>query len=114
MSHVSHIKYHIVSVMNRNRFQRPPEDEKTDQNENYEAKVRTARYKISRYPATFILSQTHKPLSRFNDNLDARFGYSRHTEPEERIGWMVNMQPTDVIDEEKRLVSAMDYYFIQG
>ena len=26
---------------------------------------------------------------------------------------MVNMQPTEMIDEEKRLVSCMDYYFLQ-
>ena len=53
-------------------------------------------------------------LHRFNDNMDLRFGYSRYTEPTEKVGWMVNMQPTEIIDEEKRLVSAMDYYFIQG
>ena len=61
---------------------------------------------------TFLRHNTN--LSRFNDNLDSRFGYSRHTEPTEKVGWMVNMQPTEIIDEEKRLVSAMDYYFIQG
>lgn len=43
-----------------------------------------------------------------------RFGYSKHTDPSEKIGWMVNMQPNELIDEEKRLVSSMDYYFIQG
>ena len=76
------------------RFNRPKyNDDDREINESYEARVNAAR---------------------FNDNLDLRFGYSKHAELTEKIGWMVNMQPAEIIDEEKRLVSAMDYYFIQG
>ena len=76
------------------RFARPRDnDDDRGMDENYEARVNAAR---------------------FNDNLDVRFGYNKHTEMTEKVGWMVNMQPAEVIDEEKRLVSAMDYYFIQG
>jgi len=83
----------IRNWMTFNRYQKKDDDDKSDQTENYESRVKNAR---------------------FNDNLDVRFGYARHTEPTEKLGWMVNMQPTEIIDEEKRLVSAMDYYFIQG
>ncbi|XP_063000312.1 DNA polymerase epsilon catalytic subunit A [Elgaria multicarinata webbii] len=34
-------------------------------------------------------------------------------EPAERTGWLINMHPTEILDEDKRLVSAVDYYFIQ-
>ncbi|XP_006147397.3 DNA polymerase epsilon catalytic subunit A [Tupaia chinensis] len=45
--------------------------------------------------------------------MDARFGFERLKEPGEKTGWLINMHPTEVLDEDKRLVSAVDYYFIQ-
>ncbi|KAL2298672.1 hypothetical protein Nmel_015678 [Mimus melanotis] len=47
------------------------------------------------------------------DRLDALFGFERPAEPGERTGWLINMHPTEVLDEDRRPVSAVDYYFIQ-
>ncbi|XP_063171878.1 DNA polymerase epsilon catalytic subunit A [Candoia aspera] len=51
--------------------------------------------------------------SQWTDKIDAQFGFERLKEPAERTGWLINMHPTEVLDEDKRLVSAVDYYFIQ-
>ncbi|KAG7263406.1 hypothetical protein CRUP_007412, partial [Coryphaenoides rupestris] len=51
--------------------------------------------------------------SQFTDEMDARFGFDRMKEPGEKTGWLVNMHPTEILDDDKRLVSAVDYYFIQ-
>ncbi|XP_048641832.1 DNA polymerase epsilon catalytic subunit A isoform X2 [Marmota marmota marmota] len=45
--------------------------------------------------------------------MDLRFGFERLKEPGEKTGWLINMHPTEVLDEDRRLVSAVDYYFIQ-
>ncbi|XP_035661114.1 DNA polymerase epsilon catalytic subunit A-like [Branchiostoma floridae] len=45
--------------------------------------------------------------------MDSRFGFDCYKEPTECVGWLINMHPADVLDENKRLVSAVDYYFIQ-
>ncbi|CAN8013629.1 unnamed protein product [Ixodes persulcatus] len=51
--------------------------------------------------------------SLFNDELDAKFGFKRHQEGTERIGWLINIHPTEILNEDKRLISAVDYYFIE-
>ncbi|XP_054248557.1 DNA polymerase epsilon catalytic subunit A [Indicator indicator] len=51
--------------------------------------------------------------SQRTDQLDALFGFERPAEPGERTGWLINMHPTEVLDEDHRSVSAVDYYFIQ-
>ncbi|XP_003226860.2 DNA polymerase epsilon catalytic subunit A [Anolis carolinensis] len=51
--------------------------------------------------------------SHWTDTIDARFGFERIKEPTERTGWLINMHPTEILDEDRHLVSAVDYYFIQ-
>ncbi|XP_043925704.1 DNA polymerase epsilon catalytic subunit A [Protopterus annectens] len=51
--------------------------------------------------------------SQWTDEMDARFGFERVKEPGEKTGWLINMHPTEILDDDKRLVSAVDYYFIQ-
>ncbi|XP_075389510.1 DNA polymerase epsilon catalytic subunit A isoform X1 [Tenrec ecaudatus] len=51
--------------------------------------------------------------SQWTDKMDLRFGFERLKEPGEKTGWLINMHPTEVLDEDKRVVSAVDYYFIQ-
>lgn len=48
-----------------------------------------------------------------NDELDERFGYAKHVESFERVGWLINIHPSDIINEDKKLVSAVDYYFLE-
>ncbi|TRY87466.1 hypothetical protein DNTS_035296 [Danionella cerebrum] len=45
--------------------------------------------------------------------MDERFGFERMKEPGERTGWLINMHPTEILDDDKRMISAVDYYFIQ-
>lgn len=48
-----------------------------------------------------------------NDTMDSYYGFSRYVEPKKRIGWLINMHPTDILDADKRLISAVDYYLIE-
>uniref|UniRef100_A0A8B9R8J5 DNA polymerase epsilon catalytic subunit n=1 Tax=Astyanax mexicanus TaxID=7994 RepID=A0A8B9R8J5_ASTMX len=51
--------------------------------------------------------------SQFTDGMDTRFGFERMKEPGEKTGWLINMHPTEILDDDKRMISAVDYYFIQ-
>ncbi|XP_018496572.1 DNA polymerase epsilon catalytic subunit A [Galendromus occidentalis] len=51
--------------------------------------------------------------SLFNDKIDARYGFERCTEATERVGFMVNFQATEILDEDKRLIAALDCYFLE-
>ncbi|XP_019718434.1 DNA polymerase epsilon catalytic subunit A [Hippocampus comes] len=51
--------------------------------------------------------------SQFTDEMDSRFGFERMKEPGEKTGWLINMHPAEILDEDKRMVSVVDYYFIQ-
>lgn len=47
------------------------------------------------------------------DEIDAKFGFERHHSSAERMGWLINIHPADILDENKRLVSAVDFYFVE-
>lgn len=49
----------------------------------------------------------------FNDEIDAKFGFIRYKESTERKAWLYNMHSTEILDDDKRLISAVDYYFIE-
>ncbi|KAJ8415285.1 hypothetical protein AAFF_G00422650 [Aldrovandia affinis] len=51
--------------------------------------------------------------SQFTDEMDARFDFERMKDPGEKTGWLINMHPTEILDDDKRMISAVDYYFIQ-
>uniref|UniRef100_T1J6P1 DNA polymerase epsilon catalytic subunit n=1 Tax=Strigamia maritima TaxID=126957 RepID=T1J6P1_STRMM len=48
-----------------------------------------------------------------NDEIDAKFGFERCETSCKRIGWLLNMQPNEILDENKRLISVVDYYFVE-
>ncbi|KAG8873642.1 DNA polymerase epsilon catalytic subunit [Tulasnella sp. 332] len=51
---------------------------------------------------------------RFRDEIDEKLGFGRYTAGPSRDGWLVNMHPTLVKDEESpQGRSGVDYYFIQ-
>ncbi|XP_059166217.1 DNA polymerase epsilon catalytic subunit A-like [Physella acuta] len=58
---------------------------------------------------------SEKRLKRaiLNDKIDVQFGYERYKDAAEKTGWLINMHPTDILDADKRLISAVDYYFLQ-
>ncbi|XP_037953438.1 DNA polymerase epsilon catalytic subunit 1 [Teleopsis dalmanni] len=51
--------------------------------------------------------------SRENDKIDAKYGFERVKDSTERVGYLINMHSTEVLDEERRLVAALDLFFIQ-
>ncbi|KAK9501199.1 hypothetical protein O3M35_002270 [Rhynocoris fuscipes] len=51
--------------------------------------------------------------SNLSDSIDAKYGFNRVNDHQERVGFLINMHPIEILDEDKRLISAVDYYFIQ-
>ncbi|KAL1117393.1 hypothetical protein AAG570_004719, partial [Ranatra chinensis] len=47
-----------------------------------------------------------------NDKIDSKYGFDRVKDFQERTGFLINMHSTEILDEDKRLISAVDYYFI--
>ncbi|XP_041470272.1 DNA polymerase epsilon catalytic subunit A-like isoform X2 [Lytechinus variegatus] len=58
-------------------------------------------------------SEARLQRATINDELDSLYGFDRYKEPAERVGWLINMHPADILDESKKLISAVDYYFLQ-
>ena len=51
--------------------------------------------------------------SHQSDRIDQLYGCLRYTDLDERIGWLYNLQPGELFDEDRRrFVSALDLYFI--
>lgn len=48
-----------------------------------------------------------------NDSIDGKYGFAKYKDPVERCGWLINMRATEIQDDDKKLISAVDYYFIQ-
>uniref|UniRef100_A0A0K0CTA2 DNA polymerase epsilon catalytic subunit n=1 Tax=Angiostrongylus cantonensis TaxID=6313 RepID=A0A0K0CTA2_ANGCA len=49
-----------------------------------------------------------------NDLIDLKFGFERYTGAAERSSWLINFQPSEVIDEQsKAILSSVDFYFIE-
>ncbi|XP_065212426.1 DNA polymerase epsilon catalytic subunit 1 [Planococcus citri] len=48
-----------------------------------------------------------------NDSIDSKYGFNRVKDHKERTGFLINMHSNEVIDEDKRLISVVDYYFIE-
>ena len=48
-----------------------------------------------------------------NDEMDCKFGFERYRDKTEKLAFLLNMHAADVMDEDQRLVSAVDYFFIQ-
>uniref|UniRef100_A0A8C4T9X8 DNA polymerase epsilon catalytic subunit n=1 Tax=Erpetoichthys calabaricus TaxID=27687 RepID=A0A8C4T9X8_ERPCA len=74
---------------------------------------RTGRFHLTKDDATTLSAIKRLERSQFTDNMDARFGFERMKEPGEKTGWLINMHPTEILDDDKRMASAVDYYFIQ-
>ncbi|XP_005182541.1 DNA polymerase epsilon catalytic subunit 1 [Musca domestica] len=51
--------------------------------------------------------------SRENDKIDSKYGFDRVKDGLERTGYLINMHTTEILDEDRRLVAALDLFFIQ-
>ncbi|KAG1689536.1 DNA polymerase epsilon catalytic subunit A [Nymphon striatum] len=58
-------------------------------------------------------SEKRLQQATFNDTIDSKFGFDRYTDPVERVGWLINIHDAEILNEDNRLISAIDYYFIQ-
>ncbi|EDV21734.1 uncharacterized protein TRIADDRAFT_30078 [Trichoplax adhaerens] len=47
------------------------------------------------------------------DKLDTKFGFEQCKDNRERLGWLINMHSTELIDDNERIFSAVDYYFVE-
>ncbi|XP_024876270.1 DNA polymerase epsilon catalytic subunit A [Temnothorax curvispinosus] len=45
--------------------------------------------------------------------IDGVYGFRRVTDSKERIGFLLNMHATEIVEDDKRLLSGVDYYFIE-
>ena len=47
--------------------------------------------------------------------IDSKYGFERINSDfgREEVGCLINMHATEVVDEDKRLLAAVDYYFIK-
>ncbi|XP_045460209.1 DNA polymerase epsilon catalytic subunit 1 [Harmonia axyridis] len=52
-------------------------------------------------------------LSLENEAIDAKYGFERLADCQEHTGFLLNMHSTEILDEDKRLISAVDFYFIE-
>ncbi|CAH0549983.1 unnamed protein product [Brassicogethes aeneus] len=48
-----------------------------------------------------------------NDLIDAKYGFERVKDHNERTGFLLNMHSTEILDEDKRLCAAVDFYFME-
>lgn len=84
-------------LQNSGRRREEPRGDKENQNDD--ASANSAAKRLER--------------SQWTDRMDAQYGFERFKDPGDKTGWLLNMHPTEILDEDKRLVSAVDYYFIQ-
>ncbi|XP_076247642.1 DNA polymerase epsilon catalytic subunit 1 [Calliopsis andreniformis] len=54
-------------------------------------------------------------LNEVNENIrvDGLYGFHRVTDVKERTGFLINMHATEIIEDDKRLLSGVDYYFLE-
>ncbi|KAK4884405.1 hypothetical protein RN001_000676 [Aquatica leii] len=48
-----------------------------------------------------------------SDTIDSKYGFERIRDCQERTGFLLNMHTNEILDEDKRLISAVDYYFME-
>ncbi|XP_073950246.1 DNA polymerase epsilon catalytic subunit 1 [Choristoneura fumiferana] len=58
-------------------------------------------------------SESRIRVAMDSDRIDSKYGFDRVRDAKERTGYLINMHTAEVLDEDKRLVAAMDYYFIE-
>uniref|UniRef100_A0A914W395 DNA polymerase epsilon catalytic subunit n=1 Tax=Plectus sambesii TaxID=2011161 RepID=A0A914W395_9BILA len=50
---------------------------------------------------------------RLGEEIDVKLGYERYTDAAPRVAWLVNVHSSELLDEDKRIIAAVDYYFLQ-
>ncbi|XP_053980973.1 DNA polymerase epsilon catalytic subunit 1 [Hylaeus volcanicus] len=83
----------------------------------------TGRYRADRSSLKNDQSQEGKSsretsggrLKEVNENIriDGLYGFHRVADVKERTGFLINMHATEIIEDDKRLFSGVDYYFLE-
>ena len=58
-------------------------------------------------------SQTRLEKLAIENELDALYGYHEPSEQGKYTGWLINLHAGDTINEDKKLVSCIHYYFLK-
>ncbi|KAJ2653591.1 DNA polymerase epsilon catalytic subunit [Coemansia sp. RSA 1250] len=59
-------------------------------------------------------SEIRQDMVMFNDEIDSKLGFPRYQEGPQRLGWLINMHATSMVDEDQSIeYSAVDYYFLE-
>ncbi|KZC07383.1 PREDICTED: DNA polymerase epsilon catalytic subunit A [Dufourea novaeangliae] len=84
----------------------------------------TGRYQANRFNRKNDQNQEGNPsgeasggrLNEVNKNtkIDTLYGFHRVTDIKERTGFLINMHATEIIEDDKRLLSGIDYYFLEA
>ncbi|XP_064211685.1 DNA polymerase epsilon catalytic subunit 1 isoform X2 [Tribolium castaneum] len=72
--------------------------------------------KLAKKPTDFSREETSEVRLRQvieNDAIDAKYGFERVRDNLERTGFLLNMHASEILDEDKRLVAAVDFYFME-
>ncbi|CAG9813248.1 unnamed protein product [Phaedon cochleariae] len=48
-----------------------------------------------------------------NENIDLQYGFEHIKDHKEQTGFLLNMHSTEILDEDKRLCAAVDFYFME-
>ncbi|XP_066147109.1 DNA polymerase epsilon catalytic subunit 1 [Euwallacea fornicatus] len=48
-----------------------------------------------------------------NDSIDSKYGFEKIKSNSERTGFLLNMHSSEILDEDKRLCAAVDFYFME-
>ncbi|CAG5076877.1 Similar to Pole: DNA polymerase epsilon catalytic subunit A (Mus musculus) [Cotesia congregata] len=46
-------------------------------------------------------------------HIDNLYGFHRVSDNRDRVGYLINMHVTEIVEEDKRLTSGVDYYFLE-
>ncbi|CAG9765603.1 unnamed protein product [Ceutorhynchus assimilis] len=91
-----------MSLQNTGKF-RPDRTEKPDQPQS-SYKAPTNKEDTSKFRLSQVLE---------NEQIDAKYGFERLKDNAERTGFLLNLHSSEIVDEDKRLCAAVDFYFME-
>ncbi|XP_035733285.1 DNA polymerase epsilon catalytic subunit 1-like isoform X2 [Vespa mandarinia] len=93
----------MTSLRNTGKFRMDKKNIKNDQKDiNPESGANSEESSVGR-------------LNQINENIrvDILYGFHTFTDIKERVGFLINMHTTEIREDDKRLLSGVDYYFLE-
>ncbi|XP_043487163.1 DNA polymerase epsilon catalytic subunit 1 isoform X1 [Polistes fuscatus] len=93
----------MTSLQNTGKFRSDRKSNKNDQKD------------INPEPGAASEESSVGRLNQINENIrvDALYGFHSVTDMKERVGFLINMHITEIREDDKRLLSGIDFYFIE-